>query len=476
MSSAIDLRSDISSLRTAHPDMFQKLDNLRNKIDQKNSGMEDPSETNFLWGFELEHPVAQKVADRRHLQGLHQRLEVLTEEIRALDGYERFMLPLVEREMMSLARDGAIVVVNSSSFHSDALIVTSSAIRILRLPDLDFYASKAYMQRINSIFGRTNMESRGRDNKELSRILLWLWDTVVGPVFRELGLEPQQTAIKNLWWIGVGHLSKLPFHAAGKHPSKSKSAINFVNSSYAPTMKALWYARQVAKPEGGANRLRIELISMSNTAGHAPLPNVKDEIRCIYEIAEKRADVETFESPSKGQILRQLHQKYDEDVLRIVHFACHGLSDTENPLESHVLLLEDVNTSSSTSIEPRAAKLSVREVSSMRVQNAYLAYLGACHTANNSVVKLADEGLHVVSSFQLAGFRHVIGNMWKADDESCRLFSREFYGHLLADGGARKGGDGMVEVSEAFHHALKEVRKSAPGDFIGWIPFVHFGV
>ncbi|KAK4085584.1 uncharacterized protein Triagg1_574 [Trichoderma aggressivum f. europaeum] len=469
MSFAIDLRSDISSLKMAHPDLYERFDNLREKISDKSPTLEDPSGANFALAEQWDS-VNEKAVERESLRDSYQSFEALIKEIRKLDGYDRFLLPLTEVDMMSLAGNGAIVVVSPTELRCDALIVTSSFIRHLPLPELKYEDITKKMNDANVAFARTSIATRGGDNKTLSKILLWLWDTTVEPICRVLGLESKQEAVKHIWWIGTGPLSKAPFHAAGKHPSKSKNILSLVSSSYIATIKALWYARQVANPDEGKSRLRIELISMPDTPGHPSLPNVEEELRCIHDIADKKVDVEFLDRPAKGRVLQQLHQHCDEGVLRVIHFACHGLSDPRNPLESHVLLLGDMGDSSNKPNEPRAAGLSVREVSSMKVQNAYLAYLGACHTANNSVMNLADEGLHVVSSFQLAGFRHAIGNMWKADDESCRLFSKEFYSRLL------EGSGGAGEVPEAFHYALKKVRKSvSPGDFIGWVPFVHFG-
>lgn len=478
MSFAIDLRSDFSSLKTTHPDLFRKFNDLRTKINERSPNLEDPSGTEFSWDPKSMDSVTRKMMDRRGMQDLYEELEGVIVEIRAMDNFHGFLLPPSETEMMSLAKDGAIVVLNSTILRSDALIVTGSSIRALRLPDLAYEDIEVNINRMNAIFEGTCNETRADDNKELSAMLLWLWDVAVNPVCQALGLESKQDtkSAMRIWWIGVGPLSRAPFHAAGKHPSKSKNAVSLVSSSYIPTIKALSYARQDASPRNGISDVRIELVSMPDTPGHPPLPNVEDELSCISEIARKSTvAIDTFVKPSKSQILQRLRRSSGEGVMRIIHFACHGLSDPQNPLESHVLLLkdaEDAEKHSDELIAPQADRLSVREVSTMKVESAYLAYLGACHTANNSVMKLADEGLHIVSSFQLAGFRNVIGNMWKADDESCQIFSREFYCYLLGTDHKKKKG---IDAPAAFHHAIKKVRKNAPADFIGWIPFVHSG-
>lgn len=38
-----------------------------------------------------------------------------------------------------------------------------------------------------------------------------------------------------------------------------------------------------------------------------------------------------------------------------------------------------------------------------------------------------DEGLHLASAFQAAGFAHAVGALWQADDETCVEMARAFY-------------------------------------------------
>ena len=49
----------------------------------------------------------------------------------------------------------------------------------------------------------------------------------------------------------------------------------------------------------------------------------------------------------------------------------------------------------------------------------FLAYLSACGIGEIKHDNLTDEAVHLISACQLAGFRHVIGTLWKVNDQLC---------------------------------------------------------
>ena len=63
-------------------------------------------------------------------------------------------------------------------------------------------------------------------------------------------------------------------------------------------------------------------------------------------------------------------------------------------------------------------------VKCLRRTHAEIAYLSACSTAEGQAARLVDEVLHVVSGFQVAGFRHVV----------CAKVAKVFYSKLITDG------------------------------------------
>lgn len=88
----------------------------------------------------------------------------------------------------------------------------------------------------------------------------------------------------------------------------------------------------------------------------------------------------------------------------VAHFACHEVSDLLDSFRSDLIL----RTTRRAIEESRQDILSVREVSQAHLSRAEIAYLFVCSTAQNQAIELSDEVFHVVSEFQVAGFRHVV--------------------------------------------------------------------
>jgi CHAT domain-containing protein len=82
----------------------------------------------------------------------------------------------------------------------------------------------------------------------------------------------------------------------------------------------------------------------------------------------------------------------------IVHFACHGTQNTENPLESALHLDKD-------------QALKVSALMQLSSKNSKLAFLSACQTAMGGG-DLPDESRTLAATFLFCGFRGVVGTMW----------------------------------------------------------------
>ncbi|CUS11439.1 unnamed protein product, partial [Tuber aestivum] len=471
---AIDSRSEVSDLRTDHPLEFSQFDSLRLEID---SPIE---ETNY---------ASDETPDRYRNRVMQRRWEAVNEmeeslaRIRMLPGYDGFLLSPTREDLMKSAINGAIIIFNCTGYRSDAIIVTTSAITSLELPKLNYEETADWMRQLAN-FGGGGWIKRGKDNRKIKDLLIWLWDSAVGPVFDKLEHDGtivsdgvQGSNLKRVWWIGVGKLSMAPFHAAGDHsPGSTRNTLSRAISSYIPTIKALTYARQkklelfhkygasVTMEHSKTAKIlkqrnaRLLLIPMAETPGATSLPGVDAEVQHILDSTTK-TPVETtvLKNPNPAEVLKQF-QHHD-----IVHFSCHGVSSI-NPSDSHLLLFDPDGEG--------ASKLLARDISGLVAQNAQLAYLSACSSAKNSSVILADEVIHLASAFQLAGFSHTLANLWETDDHASSEVARDFY-HLLFQN--QENGDGHNLVSAAFHKAVKKCRDRKPGDFLTWAPFVHTG-
>lgn len=461
MGYAIDCRGDLSELEAQNPTLFTKFSNLRIEIDSP-----------------LVPAVPYQPSDedqrRRRVQAIEEIDETLA-SIRELPGFNEFQLTASSESLLTMsAEEGPIVIFNSTKVRSDALIVTRSGIKSLRLP-------KLVRSDVVDRMGKLARLVRGRHstypqrNQELFEILLWLWEVAVEPVFDDLHLGPVADGglYPRVWWIGVGPLAVAPFHAAGDHStlSSTRNTLSRAISSYIPTLKALSYARQKKLEFRSNPNSRLLIVTMPITADTtsvqesfstpgtlirrwSPLTNVAVEADRIMETVKDRGcTVARLNSPTATEVLEVLPDYH------AIHFACHGVSEAKNPSNSHLLLRGD------------PGRITVQDISNRNIKNAQIAYLSACCTAHNSSVKLANESIHIASGFQLAGFSHVLGMLWPSSDVACCQVAVEFY-RLLFDG---DGGDGHQAVSAAYHCSVKKWRHENLSQPIKWATFIHTG-
>lgn len=445
----IDYRSDLSELKATDPDLFNTFTRLRTEIDSPLAKPLNATDKDQSSAFILS----------RRKKALEE-LESTLSDIRQLPAHKDFLLPPAPEDLMKMAEDGPIIVLNTTSLRSDAIIVTTSNIKALELPKLVYAEAKYRIRQIAQLV-KGPLRTYALRNNEMKELLIWLWDVAVEPVLEELQLgETNDTNLTRIWWIGVGELSMAPFHAAGEHLiGSTRNTLSRVVSPYIPTIKALSYSRRkklnlVTKPDP-----RIPFVTMPTTPGEPPLPKVKEEVKAIVEIIGRGTTRTTvLEQPSAARVLEQL-QLYDA-----VHFACHGVPDNSNPLNSNLVLL---NSSIGTT-----DKLTVQDISNTNTENAQLAYLSACSTAENSVVSLVDETIHLASAFQLAGFNHVLATLWASRDSACMEVAKTFYDLLF---NFQERDKGHRRVNTALHEAVKRVRGKRPDRPLTWAPFIHTG-
>ena len=85
--------------------------------------------------------------------------------------------------------------------------------------------------------------------------------------------------------------------------------------------------------------------------------------------------------------------------------------------------------------------------------------------------KFADGSLHLASSFQVAGFTHVIASMWSTGDDVCVRVADLFHGELTRNGMRDVRNR---DVAEALRKAVVQVSEEF-GDVSKWAPFIHVG-
>jgi CHAT domain-containing protein len=117
----------------------------------------------------------------------------------------------------------------------------------------------------------------------------------------------------------------------------------------------------------------------------------------------------------------------------------------------------------------RDGDLNVLDIAGLRLEEADLAFLSACHTRLGAG-QLPDEAVHTAAALRIAGFRHVVGTLWSVNDEAAPQVAAAFYRHL-----AGPDGPASADAARALHRAVGELRDQHLTDPTLWVPFVHDG-
>jgi hypothetical protein len=450
----LDMRTDISDLRERHPDLASKFETLRNELDS-------PSKSGVLTD---EVPWESRTSSKSKAE---QRLNDVLIEIRSRPGFENTFLPPTSGEVMAAAEYGPLIIVNVSPYRCDAFIVEKHRIRLEPLPELS-------EKELNTKF----------DQKLVGSVstLEWLWKVAAGPIMAVLGYHTCSSAtsdgIPHVWWIPTGVLSHFPIHAAGIHAKGSNnSVLDRVMSSYASSIKALVHGRRnKLQKVAGTSKGQALLVAMQDTLNHRLLPFANEEVDMVASLCPSLNLEPVIPPRRREEVLAHLQ------TCKIFHFAGHGRSDALDPARSS-LLLDDW----------KEALLTVGDVRDRRIlqdTSPFLGYLSACSTGSNKVTALVDEGIHLVSAFQVAGFRHIIGTLWEVADRDCVNVAKVVYETLRVED--------MTDVAVCWglHLAIKALRDSRIDEIkdvrdgddlkvggqtveqkpLNWIPYVHFGV
>ncbi|MGP3683573.1 CHAT domain-containing protein [Streptomyces sp. IBSNAI002] len=448
---ALDARTEVTELHRLHPDLARRFEELREALDRPEHPLfTGPSEAPD--GSPAEAPLPGR---DRH--ALAQAWEELVGEIRSRPGFTDFLRPPRTAQLMAAAAaDGPVVILNHSGLRTDALLVTTEGVRLVPLPGLTHGAVServgAFVAAVDSL-GDPALSMTGQlDAQDTVRAALdWLGTEVAEPVLTALSFDRPAApgAVRpRLWWVPTGALTALPLHAAGP-------VLDRVVSSYAPTLRGLVAARERAavreRARQDAAAVRSPLVvALPRTPDAPELPGV---LREAGALTRHRPDSRVL---TAGQATRRavLDALPDHPW---VHFGCHAVAAADGAATGRLLLHDH-----------RERPLTVADVSRLHLGGAELAYLSACGTVRTRD-DLADEALHLTGGFLMAGYTHVIGTLWTADDEAATRLTTAFYAALVGPGHA--AGDPALALDEA----VRAERDRYPDTPTLWAAHLHMG-
>ncbi|VUC25806.1 unnamed protein product [Clonostachys rosea] len=416
-------RTDILKLEGRNPQIIKRLLRLRDQLSTPTASSALPTspaiQAESPGDDERLPPTSQYPTDERYHAGIEFRQ--IMKDISKMPGLQ----PLNEYDYRQAASNGPVVIINSGSFCGWAILVELHQIRAIRLPG---FSSAVVKEKLKQ--GRLSKPS----------VLKWLWDGGMSQVLEALGYSNPVTGNTwpHVWWVPVGSMSKFPLHAAGYHIEEpGKTVLNRVVSSYSSSVTALIYGRrrlvQPSFPSGKA-----VLVAMENTPRLSHLPYASEEINSLAILCTSIGLRVVNPPKSKSVLLQQLPD------CRIFHFAGHACTNQLNPSQSYLCPEDGPN-------DP----ITVDELLKLNLHTnpPFLAYLSACGTGRiDERSGLMDESIHLISSCQLAGFRHVIGTLWEVNDEICVGVAKTVYE------GIRDGEGSDDSVSRGLHTASRLLR------------------
>ncbi|CAG7555630.1 unnamed protein product [Fusarium equiseti] len=185
---------------------------------------DDPDET---WQAESQR---QKEAD--------ERLDELLSKIRKEPGFEDYLLPPSEADMKAATEKGLIAVINIEP--------PTPFQKVDSVSDSNFDVWDAVICRnewdIPSKKNRGGLSKKPANALGSSKVLGWLWETIVEPVLNFMGYKgaPEDGIWPHVWWIPTGSLSRFPIRAAGdNYPGTRETVLDRTISSYNSSIKSV---------------------------------------------------------------------------------------------------------------------------------------------------------------------------------------------------------------------------------------------
>lgn len=245
----------------------------------------------------------------------------------------------------------------------------------------------------------------------LESLLNQTWELVgvlIVNQLKELGLLHEEEPLTcRVWWCLTGPFAFLPIHAAS--PSNGKGMMDYVVSSYTPTVSALLRARGTRNTPP----FQMLVVGQANTRGRRDLPGVLEEVEWIAEQLGKSCKVLQDSSATVDDVARMIC------TCPWVHFACHGVQDHFRPMESGLVMW-------------KGFRLTLSHLAQSSLESPQFAFLSSCQSAAGSK-RFPNEALHLTAGMQFVGFRSVIGTMWSVGDRDAPEVAKRVYTRLFKD-------------------------------------------
>lgn len=168
---------------------------------------------------------------------------------------------------------------------------------------------------------------------------------------------------------------------------------DYVISSYTPTLTAL-----LDPPSCAAKPFKFTAVIQPNAPDCPRLPGARAELNKIVA----RVPNKWLTALVDTQVQTTLAHLRESSI---VHFACHGVQNLEQPLDSGLILTDGHLKVSEIMRRPEG------DDAFGYTKSLSLAFLSACDTAKGDKT-VPDEAMHLAATLLFAGFHGVVATMW----------------------------------------------------------------
>ncbi|KAI0083483.1 CHAT domain-containing protein [Irpex rosettiformis] len=469
-SQVLQLRTPLDDLQRLHPQLAEHLRHVSQALELAASGSSPVSTKSQLTPLSLD-------TQPQSSHGYALEYDKLISTIRELKGFEDFLRPKTLSQLAGAYTSGPVVVINVHKSRCDALVLYyPGQVKHVPLPSFSSSLASRLHKDLWSILTTNGLRGRFRDaasyedddrgmNKPgnggehdpMFTILADLWNLVVKPILDVILTLPtvaSSSGLPHITWCPTGPLAFLPLHAAGIYrgqESSRKTIMDFVVSSYTPTLEALLKPRvQIDSCNDTDIYPRGLVVSQPATPGCSPIPKTTMEAGIVMSLIGIST---TTLHDSDGTVEAVLSGM---ETNTWVHLACHGRQVENDPMNSSFFL--------------HNGKLTLSTLMSKHLPDADLAVLSACQTATGDA-ELSEEAVHLAAEMLNVGYKSVIGTMWTIYDNCAPVVMETFYRVMMAQ--VKAGGE--LQPAYALHEATKALRKEC-GDtsFIFYVLFSYY--
>lgn len=303
---------------------------------------------------------------------------------------------------------------------------------------MDFHPLPSRQEIEKSVKGYLKLISEPPQKEFLGRLgAIRLFDEFLFPL-----KDRKYRRLEKLIIVPDGILYYLPFETliSGQENRASKSLIDQFQVSYAPSSSVLMFlldkraahrnpsgllafgdpvypVLKSPSPKGNVSENILAELYLNQGFKFFPIPYTRDEIRAISKYFPKdKKDIFLGQNAREENIKKPPRNDY-----QVVHFACHGFLDENQPFRSALVLSQDQE-------KEEDGFLQVRELYNLRLK-ANLVVLSACHSGRGKLEK--GEGiLGLTRMFFYSGSKSVLSTLWSVNDQSTSRFMKIYYRYL----------------------------------------------